>query len=74
MPEMIIKLKQGVGRLIRSTDDTGIVSILDPRVSSRLKTAYMEDTLSSLPEKNVIEDIEVLKNNWNVIKEAWKYE
>lgn len=68
VPEMIIKLKQGVGRLIRSSDDKGIVSILDPRVSSRLKTAYREDTLSSLPEKNITEDMEELRNRWKEIK------
>lgn len=32
VPEMIIKLKQGIGRLIRSASDTGIVSIIDPRL------------------------------------------
>ena len=29
VPEMIIKLKQGIGRLIRNFSDTGIVSIID---------------------------------------------
>ena len=68
VPEMIIKLKQGAGRLIRSSEDKGIVSILDPRVSSRLKTAYREDTLASLPEKNTTEDISGLKEFWDSIK------
>ena len=74
VPEMIIKLKQGVGRLIRSSEDTGIVSILDPRVSKRLNTAYREDTLASLPEKNVTEDISELEEFWNMIKEDGKHE
>ena len=65
---MIIKLKQGAGRLIRSSEDKGIVSILDPRVSSRLKTAYREDTLASLPEKNTTEAISELKEFWDSIK------
>ena len=52
VPEMVIKLKQGAGRLIRNAGDKGIVSILDPRASSRIKTAYREDVLSSLPENN----------------------
>ena len=68
VPEMIIKLKQGAGRLIRSSEDKGIVSILDPRVSSRLKTAYREDTLASLPEKNTTEAISELKEFWDSIK------
>ena len=29
VPEMIIHLKQGIGRLIRNETDTGIISIID---------------------------------------------
>ena len=32
VPEMIIKLKQGIGRLIRNYTDTDIVSIIDSRL------------------------------------------
>src|SRR3954466_10769560 len=35
VPEAVIKLKQGFGRLIRSKSDRGIVVILDPRVLSK---------------------------------------
>src|SRR5207342_3795427 len=35
LPEAVLKLKQGFGRLIRSKTDTGIVVILDPRVRSK---------------------------------------
>jgi ATP-dependent DNA helicase DinG len=35
VPEAIIKLKQGFGRLIRSKTDTGIVVLLDSRVSTK---------------------------------------
>ena len=72
VPEMMIKLKQGAGRLIRSADDKGIVSILDPRAGSRLKTAYKEDALFSLPEKNVTENISELKRFWKEIREENK--
>lgn len=69
VPEMVIKLKQGAGRLIRSADDKGIVSILDPRASSRIKTVYREDALSSLPENNTTENITELKRFWRKIRE-----
>ncbi|HEY9721798.1 MAG TPA: helicase C-terminal domain-containing protein, partial [Oscillatoriaceae cyanobacterium] len=36
LPEAILRLKQGFGRLIRTTSDTGVVAILD----SRLRTKY----------------------------------
>ena len=47
VPEAVLKLKQGFGRLIRSRDDTGIVAILDPRVLSK---PYGRTFLGSLPE------------------------
>jgi len=47
VPEAIIRLKQGFGRLIRSKSDRGIVAILDPRV---LTKPYGRTFLSSLPE------------------------
>jgi ATP-dependent DNA helicase DinG len=46
VPEAILKLKQGFGRLIRSRTDTGIVAILDPRVLSK---PYGRQFLDSLP-------------------------
>lgn len=47
VPEAIIKLKQGFGRLIRSKTDRGIVAILDPRV---LTKSYGRQFLDSLPD------------------------
>ena len=47
VPEAVIKLKQGFGRLIRTKTDRGIVVILDPRV---LTKAYGRTFLSSLPK------------------------
>ena len=35
LPEAILALKQGVGRLIRSEEDQGVVVICDPRMSER---------------------------------------
>jgi ATP-dependent DNA helicase DinG len=46
LPEAVLKLKQGFGRLIRSRSDTGRVVILDPRVHTK---AYGRMFLDSLP-------------------------
>ena len=46
IPEAVIKLKQGFGRLIRSQTDTGRVVILDPRL---LTKSYGRLFVSSLP-------------------------
>ena len=51
VPEAIIKLKQGFGRLIRSRTDTGIVVILDSRVVSK---RYGRMFLEALPECRVV--------------------
>ncbi len=52
VPEAIIKLKQGFGRLIRSRSDKGIVVILDSRVKTK---RYGRLFMSSLPPCKVVE-------------------
>ncbi len=47
LPEAVLKLKQGFGRLIRTKTDTGLVVILDPRVRSK---PYGRMFLDSLPD------------------------
>jgi ATP-dependent DNA helicase DinG len=47
VPQAVIKLKQGFGRLIRSATDTGMVVILDPRV---LTKGYGRTFLEALPD------------------------
>jgi ATP-dependent DNA helicase DinG len=47
LPEAILKLRQGVGRLIRTKQDTGIVVILDPRI---LTKSYGDAFLRALPQ------------------------
>ena len=46
LPEAILKLRQGVGRLIRTKSDSGIVVILDPRI---LTKSYGNAFLKALP-------------------------
>jgi ATP-dependent DNA helicase DinG len=47
LPEAILRFKQGVGRLIRTRKDTGIVVVLDPRVVTK---PYGRRFLDALPE------------------------
>ncbi|MBI5361520.1 MAG: DEAD/DEAH box helicase [Planctomycetes bacterium] len=51
LPEAIIKLKQGFGRLIRSKTDKGIIVILDNRI---LTKGYGKKFLAVLPECTVV--------------------
>ena len=55
VPNMLIKLRQGVGRLIRSETDTGVISILDSRAGAKGK--YHDAVLASLPKCHVTSDI-----------------
>jgi ATP-dependent DNA helicase DinG len=51
VPEAVIKLKQGFGRLIRSKSDRGIVVILDSRVKGK---RYGKAFLDALPACKVV--------------------
>jgi ATP-dependent DNA helicase DinG len=52
VPQAVIKLKQGFGRLIRSKADRGIVVILDSRIRTR---RYGRQFLAALPQARIIE-------------------
>lgn len=47
VPKTCLLLRQGFGRLIRSGSDTGMVSILDPRIHTK---SYGKNVLQSLPK------------------------
>ena len=51
VPEAVLKLKQGFGRLVRTKRDEGIVVILDPRVCTK---RYGKRFLDSLPPCKVV--------------------
>ncbi|HHH76009.1 MAG TPA: helicase [Phycisphaerae bacterium] len=53
LPEAIILFKQGFGRLIRSSADSGFVVVLDHRIVTK---SYGRQFISSLPEIEIIRD------------------
>ncbi|MFO0820903.1 MAG: helicase C-terminal domain-containing protein [Pirellulales bacterium] len=53
LPEAVIKLRQGFGRLIRTQTDHGIVVILDPRIRTK---PYGRIFLESLPDCECVEE------------------
>ena len=70
VPEMVIKLKQGIGRLIRSEQDRGIVSIVDSRVGDQSKAPYRKIIWESLPIKNRTSSIEEITKFYNEVVEV----
>lgn len=61
VPDMLLRLRQGTGRLIRSETDLGVLSILDSRLSIAAKKDYRDQVLEALPFKKVTEDFKVLE-------------
>ena len=47
LPTAVIRFRQGIGRLIRSSTDEGLVAVLDPRIVTR---PYGRVFLAALPE------------------------
>lgn len=64
-PEMVIKLKQGFGRLIRRKDDFGSIFILDNRI---LTKAYGKRIISALPKATL-----KIENTESCVVEAVKF-
>lgn len=58
VPQAVITLKQGVGRLIRDVNDHGIVVIGDPRLKSK---AYGRIFLNSLPPMPVTDQLQTVE-------------
>jgi ATP-dependent DNA helicase DinG len=54
VPQAVIALKQGIGRLIRSSSDRGVIAILDPRLRTK---SYGRDFLNSLPRMRITSDL-----------------
>jgi ATP-dependent DNA helicase DinG len=57
IPSAIVRLKQGFGRLIRSTSDRGVVAILDGRATSM---RYGATIVAALPPATRITDLSAL--------------
>ena len=49
LPTAAITLRQGVGRLIRSKEDVGVVAVLDSRIANRRYGRYFLDSLPDAP-------------------------
>jgi ATP-dependent DNA helicase DinG len=57
VPQAIISLKQGLGRLIRSTSDRGVLAVLDPRLRTKI---YGQTFLQSLPKCRITSNVDDL--------------
>ena len=54
VPQAVITLKQGIGRLIRSKTDKGVIALLDTRLRTK---SYGRDFLNSLPRTRITAEL-----------------
>lgn len=59
VPQAVITLKQGIGRLIRSKTDKGVIALLDTRLRTK---SYGRDFLNSLPRMRITSEIKDIAN------------
>ncbi len=58
VPNAVIALKQGVGRLIRCETDRGVLVLCDPRLTSRGYGRIFLASLPGMPRSDKIEDVQ----------------
>jgi len=66
IPAMLIKLKQGFGRLIRTMRDSGVVAILDCRANSN--GIYHFPVVEALPKCEITSDVQVVEGFYRRVK------
>ena len=57
LPQAVLALKQGVGRLLRDQNDYGLVVLCDPRVSSKSYGSVFLRALDPMPTTSSIADV-----------------
>ena len=58
VPQAVIALKQGVGRLIRDVNDYGVVMITDPRLSQKTYGSVFLNSLPDMPRTSSLQDVQ----------------
>lgn len=63
LPDAVIALKQGAGRLIRSTEDSGVLMLCDPRLRTRSYGRLFLESLPPMPGTQELADVERFFHN-----------
>jgi ATP-dependent DNA helicase DinG len=66
IPRAVLSLRQGVGRLMRSASDGGLISVLDARLFSK---RYGSLFLRSLPPSPVVREMVEIQNFFGMLEE-----
>ncbi len=58
IPRAILALRQGVGRLMRRTNDRGVIAVLDVRLFSKFYGRRFRASLPGAPIRRTVQDVE----------------
>lgn len=72
VPQMILKLRQGAGRLIRTETDTGVLAILDARAAKG--GAYRSRVLKALEQYPLVESVGEVEQFIRAVKDKAYFE
>ncbi len=64
LPQAVITLKQGAGRLIRDMKDYGVLMIGDNRISSKRYGKLFLQSLPDMPQSHRLEDVQAFYQSW----------
>ncbi len=70
LPQAVISLKQGAGRLIRGMDDYGVLMIGDNRLKTKPYGKVFLESLPDMPQSKRIEDVVAFYESWFEAEEA----
>ena len=70
LPQAVITLKQGVGRLIRDVSDYGVLVLGDPRLFSKRYGKLFLDSLPNMPLTRAVEDVQGFFENRTIKENA----
>jgi Rad3-related DNA helicase len=62
LPQVVLQLKQGVGRLLRTHEDRGVMAILDTRLVTR---GYGREVLNALPPAKRVKSVQDVEQFFN---------
>jgi ATP-dependent DNA helicase DinG len=63
LPEAVIKLRQGCGRLLRRREDKGILILADPRLQTKAYGQVFLDSLPAMKKENTLEPVLAFLSN-----------
>ncbi len=65
LPQAVISLKQGAGRLIRDMKDYGVLMIGDNRLKTKAYGKIFLQSLPDMPQSNRLQDVQAFYQSWN---------